>query len=200
MITTKAITPHHEAQLSQAFSSWVTLSPNSWSQLIAIFQTRTAVAKEHIMHPGDNAHELMFVCDGLLRFYYLSPNGKETNKAFIAENEFAGPLASTMLNLPIYYGVQALENTTYLVAPLADFTALYTADPLFERIGRKLAELLLMRKEIRMRSMLEQTATERYIDFKEKNQSLVDRIPQYQLAAYLGISDVSLSRLKNKTE
>jgi len=104
-----------------------------------------------------------------------------------------------MLNLPVYYGIQALEPTTYLVAPLEQFTALYTVDPLFERIGRKLAELLLIRKELRMRSMLEQTATERYLDFIQKNPSLAERIPQYQLAAYLGISEVSLSRLKKNT-
>ena len=150
------------------------------------------------MHPGDETHELLFCCQGVLRFYYLSADGKETNKAFIAENEFAGPLASTMLGLPVYYGIQALEQTDYLVAPLSQFTALYSANPLFERIGRKLAELLLMRKELRMRSMLEQTATERYLDFKAKNPSLINRIPQYQLASYLGISEVSLSRLKNK--
>ena len=49
-----------------------------------------------------------------------------------------------------------------------------------------------------MRSILEQTATERYLDFKANNPTLINRIPQYQLAAYLGISEVSLSRLKHK--
>ena len=80
------------------------------------FTVRRVAARAYISLPGDATHELLFVCQGLLRFYYVSGDGKESNKAFIAENEFAGPLASAMLNLPIYYGIQALEPTTLLAA------------------------------------------------------------------------------------
>lgn len=51
-----------------------------------------------------------------MRFYYLAEDGAETNKAFIAENTFAGPLAAAVLKLPVIYGIQALEPTSLLVA------------------------------------------------------------------------------------
>ncbi|MEM7345241.1 MAG: Crp/Fnr family transcriptional regulator [Chloroflexota bacterium] len=186
-----------QSQLRQAFTQWADLSDQQWETVATIFQERQVNARDFVSFPGDDTHELIFVGQGLLRFYYISAEGKETNKAFIAENEFAGPLASAMLGLPIYYGIQALESTTMLVAPFAQFTALYAQDLAFERLGRKLAEQLLVRKELRMRSMLEQNARERYLDFLQKQPTLVDRIPQYHLASYLGITEVSLSRLKN---
>lgn len=184
-------------QLRTTLEQWTILSEEAWAQLTAVFTLKTAAPKTNIAFPGDTAHELIFVCQGLLRFYYLSENGKETNKAFVVENEFAGPLASAALNLPLYFGIEALEETTMLVAPFSQFQLLYEQHPAFERIGRKLAELLLIRKEVRMRSMLEQTATERYLDFIQNQPTLAERIPQYHLASYLGITEVSLSRLKN---
>ena len=186
--------------LQNTFNQRARLSNKQWRDLAAIFRVRQAGAKTFVARPGDEAHELIFVYRGLLRFYYLSAEGKETNKAFIAENEFAGPLASAVLGLPIYYGIQALEETTMLVASFAEFTELYPRDPLYERLGRLLAEQLLVRKELRMRSMLEQSAGDRYLDFVKKHPDLVDRVPQYHLASYLGMTEVSLSRLKNSRQ
>ncbi len=189
-----------QQQLRSAFSHWADLSDSQWERLSSVFSARRTAAREFVSQPGDNAHNLYFVVSGLLRFFYISPDGKETNKAFVAENEFAGPLASAALGLPLYFGIQALENTEMLVAPLADFSALYGADPLFERLGRRLAEQQLVRKELRMRSMLEKNARERYLDFVSLNPLLAERIPQYHLASYLGITEVSLSRLKRGIE
>jgi CRP-like cAMP-binding protein len=183
--------------LREAFTQWSNLSDNQWDILSSKFKIRQASPRDYVAFPGDLAHELIFVGQGLLRFYYVSADGKESNKAFIAENEFAGPLASALMGLPIYYGIQAMEATTMLIVPFSEFTALYSQDALFERLGRRLAEQLLVRKEMRTRSFLEQTANERYIDFIKKHPGLAERIPQYQLASYLGISEVSLSRLKN---
>ncbi|MEM9774555.1 MAG: Crp/Fnr family transcriptional regulator [Chloroflexota bacterium] len=187
----------HLQALKDAFEQWAPLSELQWAMLSSIFKVRRADAKADVALPGDTEHELIFVGEGLLRFYFLAADGKESNKAFIAENEFAGPLASASLGLPLYYGIQAIEDTTMLYANFKDFTALYDEDFVFERLGRKLAELLLIRKELRTRSLLEKSAGERYSEFLEKHPDLVDRVPQYHLATYLGVTEVSLSRLKN---
>ena len=183
--------------MRQELSHWTEMTDEQWEKLQAIFKLRSADSKEMIGFPGDSEHELIFVGQGLLRFYYLSADGKENNKAFIAENQFAGPLASAALGLPLYYGIEALEDTAFLVANFSDFTNLYDEDIVFERLGRKLAELLLIRKELRTRSLLEKTAGERYTDLLAEHPELIQRVPQYHLASYLGITEVSLSRLKN---
>lgn len=183
-------------QLRNAVAQWVALSGAQWTSLRAIFRPRRVESREFVALPGAEAHELLFVCQGLLRFYYVDGNGRETNKAFIAENEFAGPLASSALALPLYYGIEALEPTTLLVAPFSAFTALFEQQPVFDRLGRKLAERLLIRKELRTRSLLQQNASDRYRDFVRQHPDLIDRVPQYHIASYLGVTEVSLSRLK----
>ncbi|HQU73791.1 MAG TPA: Crp/Fnr family transcriptional regulator [Calditrichia bacterium] len=182
--------------LSAALQRWAELPQPQWLVVREGFRRRKAVARELVVFPGSQSHDLLFVSRGLLRFFYLDEGGRETNKAFVAENEFAAPLASAVLQQPVYYGVEALEETEYLSMPLGEFRALYHRHPVFERLGRCLAEMLLVRKERRMRSMLEQTATERYRTFLAENPLLAERIPQYHLASYLGITEVSLSRLK----
>jgi CRP-like cAMP-binding protein len=181
--------------MQNKLDNWVKLSPENWHKFIAIFRQKTFTPRETILLPGENKHELFFVCEGLLRFYYLDENGIESNKAFICENMFAGPLAAFALELPVVYGINALETTTVFVAPYQDFVNLFEIDPAFDRIGRKLAEWLLMRKELRMRSLLQKKAKDRYLEFVKQHPQFVQRVPQYHIASYLGITEVSLSRL-----
>ena len=186
----------HEQQLRTAINQWVELTDRQWATLAEIFRERVVKAQEYILLPGDYVHELLFVCSGLLRFYYLSEDGTESNKAFIAENTFAGPLASSVLKMPVIYGIQALEPTTLLVAKYSDFVALFDEHPAFDRLGRKLAEWLLVRKELRTRNLLQHQAKDRYLAFRQQFPDMVERVPQYHIASYLGITEVSLSRLK----
>jgi len=183
-------------QLRNAVDQWVELTDQQWKQFAAIFTEKTVDPQELILLPGDYVHELLFVCSGLLRFYYLSEDGTESNKAFIAENTFAGPLAASALKMPVIYGIEALEPTTLLVASYADFVNLFDQHPIFDRLGRRLAEWLLIHKELRTRNLLQYQAKDRYVAFKHQFPELVERVPQYHIASYLGITEVSLSRLK----
>lgn len=183
-------------QMRKAVDEWVSLSDAQFERLFSIFQLKQAPAQSSLLLPGDRVHELVFIASGLLRFYYLDDDGVESNKAFVAENEFAGPLASAALDLPVIYGIQTLEPSTLLCASYADFSHLFDEDPLYDRLGRKFAELLLVRKELRMRSMLQKKAVERYVEFREQYPDLLQRVPQYHIASYLGITEVSLSRIR----
>lgn len=183
-------------QLRAALEQWAVLPEPQWAALWPIFHARTIRSQGYVVLPGAECQELFFVASGLLRFYYVADDGKESNKAFIAENQLAGSLTAFALDLPFLYGVQALEPTTLLVARYADFVTLYERHPLFDRLGRRLAETLLIGKELRTRSLLQQQAAQRYQEFVRHYPNLVDRVPQYHIASYLGITDVSLSRLK----
>lgn len=187
---------HQFQQLRQVVDQWVTLSDAQWAAFSSLFSERKVLRGDHLLLPGNRVYELLFVTHGLLRFYYAGDDGTESNKAFIAEHTFAGPLAASMLDLPVVYGVQALEDTHLLVANYKAFVALFEEHPVFDRLGRCFAEQLLMRKELRMRSLLQQNAKERYLDFVKQHPDLIQRIPQYHIASYLGVTEVSLSRLR----
>ena len=193
MLTTQTNLFDH---LKFAAQEWVTLTERQWRTFAGIFDVRALEAGEHLHYPGDSAHKLIFVSSGLLRFYYPAEDGKESNKAFLTEGSFGGALAAASLGLPLIYGVEALEETSLLAADLADLSALYDEHPVFDRFGRKLAERLLTRKELRVRSMLQQNAKERYLALRQTEPALVKRVPQYHLASYLGVTEASLSRLK----
>lgn len=190
-----AMTEHHRA-LVHAAQQWTRLDDTQQRMLAAGFTVRNVAAQEHLILPGATTHEVLFVARGLLRFYYPSDDGKESNKAFVAEGEFAGALAAANLGLPLLYGVEALEPSVVLATPYADFVTLMDDHPVFERLGRKLAELILTRKELRTRSLLMQSARDRYLDFVEQRPDLVQRVPLYHIASLLGITDVHLSRIR----
>lgn len=191
--------PHwHQQVRSILLATGISLSEVQWRRLAGILHWQQRQEREYIILPGSTQHELYFVCKGLLRVYYTTDAGKEANKAFIPEHDFAAPLAASALGLPLIYGVQTLEPSEIVVAGYAEFTDLFDLDPIYDRIGRLIAETILIRKELRMRSLLQQTASERYLEFVRQFPELVERIPQYHIASYLGISEVSLSRLKGQ--
>lgn len=183
-----------------ALREWVALTELQWRTFATIFEERVLDTGEHLHYPGDSEHKLIFVSSGLLRFYYLAEDGKESNKAFLSEGTFGGALAAAGMGLPLIYGVEALEDTSLLTADLSDLSALFDEHPIFDRFGRKLAEHILMRKELRMRALLQQNAGERYLALRRAQPDLVRRVPQYHLASYLGVTEASLSRLKRDLE
>lgn len=177
---------------------WAPLDADRQLELASRFEVRRVAAGEALAMPGDDRHEILFVAEGLLRFYYCGADGKESNKAFVIEGEFAGAVASAQLGVPLLYGIQALEPTTVLASSYAAFSALMDADPAFERLGRKLAETILARKERKARDLMLKTASERYADLLQTRPDLVQRVPLYHLASYLGMTDVHLSRVRRE--
>lgn len=187
-------------RMRSTVKQWVDLSDEHWHTFASIFRKRNFPPLAHVLMPGTKVYELIFMNEGLLRFYYCGDDGAESNKAFVTENTFVGPLASSALELPVIFGIQTLEASECLTATFKEFTALFQRHPIFERLGRLLAESLLIRKELRTRSLLLESGKDRYLNFLAHESHLIDRVPQYHIASYLGITEVSLSRLKRSLE
>jgi CRP-like cAMP-binding protein len=168
-----------------------------WEQLMSVFTELHLARGESHAVPGDKLYELAFVHTGLLRFYYVDEQGDEWNKAFICEGEFGGSLAAKGPGEAITYGVQALEDTVLLRCDLVAFRSLYDEGPAFEHLGRELAELQLRRKETLARNMIQYTAAQRYELLRTRSPWMLQRIPQYHIASHLGITEVSLSRIRH---
>lgn len=186
------------AQLRASFQQWSPLPDPQWNDLASIFHRREVPADSYLLHPGDEVYQLYFVAEGLLRIYYIDEEGAEANKSFPAEGGFAGPLATALLDLPSRYGIQALEDSVLLAAQYNNYFELLEQHPAFDRLGRKMLEWLLGRRELREQSLLQQSAKERYLDFVDQYSDIFNRIPQYHVASYLGITEVSLSRLRSQ--
>lgn len=151
-----------------------------------------------LFQAGEPVTDFFFITKGLVRYYYLTQEGKEFNKAFAAENEFVGSLSAMVPGTPCRYSVQALEETAVLAIPVRTILASYERHPAWERVGRRHAEIVAVRKEIREGEFLLDSAETRYRRLLSDAPTLVDRVRQYHLASYLGITDVALSRIRNR--
>ncbi len=185
-------------QLRAQIEQFAPLAEAAWNDFVCLFQLRTLNKGSHIVLPGDPTSGLYFVCAGLLRYYYIADDGKEWNKAFITENTLTASFSEDFSGSPSPYGIQTLENTILLSARYTDFEALYEPHISVERLERRFVEQVLAGKLSRERSFLQYNAKSRYQDFLRQHPSLPERIPQYHLASYLGVSEVTLSRLRNQ--
>ncbi|MFK5913974.1 MAG: Crp/Fnr family transcriptional regulator [Woeseiaceae bacterium] len=174
------------------------IEDEEFTRLLKLFEIRTYKNKEHIIDPTEEKSSVFFILSGLIRYYYLAEDGKEWNKAFISEDMMCTSFSKDFLGLVSPYGIQAIEKTTILIANFSQFELLYDKSPRIERLGRKLIERILISKMKRERSFLQDSAKMRYVDFAKENSRLFQRIPQYHLASYLGITEASLSRISNE--
>lgn len=175
------------------------IEQEEFTTLLKLFELRTYKNKNHIIDPTEEKSSVFFILSGLIRYYYLAEDGKEWNKAFISEDMMCTSFSKDFLGLVSPYGIQAIEKTTILIANFSKFELLYEKNPRIERLGRKLIERILISKMKRERSFLQNSAKMRYMDFTTENPRLFQRIPQYHLASYLGITEASLSRISNET-
>ncbi len=149
-----------------------------------------------LVRAGEPMREFFFIISGLVRFYYSTEDGKEFNKAFALENHFVGSFGAEVGQEPCRFSIQALEQTEALVIPVQVIREGYDRHHCWERVGRKMAERVAISKELREGEFLLDSAETRYRRFLATYPGLAERINQYHIASYLGITDVALSRIR----
>jgi CRP/FNR family transcriptional regulator, anaerobic regulatory protein len=146
---------------------------------------------------GDTVHPLYFVHSGAVRYMLIVPEtGEDVTKDFSFAPTFAASFGSAVSGQPARVAIAATMDCVVSSWPLQRLTALYDADPQWQKLGRKLAEWLYVRKEDREIAFLTQTAEQRYAALTQTFPGMIDQVPQRHLASYLGITPESLSRLK----
>ncbi len=169
-----------------------------WEAFIQRLSERTFEKNDYLVRAGDVANNFYFIVRGLVRFFYSTEDGKEFNKHFAMENGYAGSFHSLVLGEPCGYFIQALERTETIVLPNQVMNEFYDRHPCWERIGRRSAENLALTKETREKEFLLDSLETRYRRFLKEYPGVADRIPQYHIASYLGVTDVALSRIRKK--
>ena len=163
---------------------------------VAPFRVSMLEREQHFVRAGEVGFDVCFVHEGLLRSYYLSAKGQEFNKHFFVEGSFAAPLASLVTHEPSPVSIDALEATTVLRTSYSNLLEIYEKYPALNEVGRVLVEYAWIGKERRETQLIMLNAAERYRAFLKEFPGLSQRIPQYQIASYLGITPVQLSRIR----
>ncbi|WP_434340479.1 Crp/Fnr family transcriptional regulator [Motilimonas cestriensis] len=154
-------------------------------------------AGQHLFRQGEMEDALYFVKQGLFKAYYLCQDGKELVKSFIAEGDVITNLSAVFEREPCTFSLLALEPAALVKV---DFDSLYqhTLDDL--QLSRFMLTSLIklaQKKERREYEFLCLDATTRYQQLMQRQPDLLHRITQNDIARYLGITPVALSRIKH---
>ncbi|MFZ6663436.1 Crp/Fnr family transcriptional regulator [Peijinzhouia sedimentorum] len=153
--------------------------------------------REFLYRNGEVQKEIGFVCQGLLRKYYVNEKGSEIITGFISENGYATDYPSFLRQKPSKYHIQCLETTIIVKVPYEKLHEAYRKHKSSEMYGRLVAEKVLTRETDRVESLLFESAEERYLKFIDENKDIIHRISLTHLASYLGIERQSLSRIRS---
>lgn len=159
---------------------------------------RQLARDEYLLRAGEQHHFLCFIDSGLLRLFYVSPEGKERNKAFYTGGHLVGPVSAALSGGPAPFSIQALEPSEVLLLPYPAFAEASAVHAEVAQLNIRLLSLAFMRNEQREAMLLTCNAEQRYRWLLQHEPELQDRLPQHHIASYLGVDAVSLSRLKRK--
>lgn len=185
----------HTATLRETLLQIAPLPEQEITFLLGHSHLKTYAGGKSLISAGDVAEQCWFLGAGFLRFYYITENGREFNKAFSRPGEIILPLTSFVSGQVNGFHIDAITDVETLAFPVRIIPALFERHPLWERVGRVLAEQMAMRKELRERELLLDSALARYERFAERYPELAEWLPQRQIASYIGITEQALSRL-----
>lgn len=139
-----------------------------------------------------------YVVSGLLRFYYLTESGKELNKCFYREGDFASDFASFYLRQPSRFSIATIEPSVLVRIAYRDLEGVLERSPELRFLSEQAMNTLMIRNERREEDFLTLSAGERFRKFVSNFPDYMDRIPQRHIASYLGITPESLSKYKTQ--
>lgn len=169
-----------------------------WQLLEPYIKERKIKKGGYMVREGEKGKEVGLILEGNMRHFYTR-DGEEKTTYFYFEHAFVSAYISCITGAPSLVSVEALTDTTLLTFPYARIKELFATSIHWERFGRLIAEWAMMGLEDRMVGLLTQSPEERYIALLNSNKTkILQRIPQHLIANYLGITPVSLSRIRNR--
>jgi CRP-like cAMP-binding protein len=184
-------------QLRDFFRLFINFSDEELEEVSHFFHPKKLKKGQHLLLPGEIATETGFVVKGVFRVYYLV-EGKESTRFLGCENIFIGSIPSFTTQTPCVEYVEALENSELLMLSFQDLQKMYDISPKWDRLVRLLAEYSYNEQQRRIYSLIALTAQERYEELAKNRPDIIQRIPQYIIANYLGISPETLSRIRKQ--
>lgn len=162
-------------------------------------QTPTVFEKgEDLFSQGDVASDLFLLQSGLVKLHYVTFEGKAWVKSFIKDAGLVGSRASQELGIGSPFSATCLETTSALKIPYRPFAQACNDDPVLAGHAFRFFQWLGLRKELREYELLCISAEERYRNVLKADPDLVKRITQTDLARFLGITPIALSRIKGR--
>ena len=176
----------------------VTLTPEEQELLLSKTITQHYKAKTVILNAGEICKYSYFVNSGLLRSFSINDNITEHVLQFACEGWWIGDMYSLLSQKPGNLFIEVIEDAEVVLLPKENQDELYHLIPKLERFFRILIENSLVAHQERLMDNLSLTAEERFEKFCSKYPTLIQRVPQKQIASYIGVTPEFFSKMKAK--
>ena len=187
-----------QLQMQNICENKLAITLSHWETFTQHFSALKLEAQQHWVQAGDICTELCFILEGLIRIYYIDQAGNEVNQHFYQANEMIAPVDALVSKEPCQYFIQALEPTRLMVASYTALSKSGEESPELLRLEIKMLQTIFIKSARREAHLLLGNAEQRYRWFCKEYPELLERLPQYHIASFLGITAVSLSRLRKK--
>ncbi len=184
--------------IKNSFEKYVKLSSKSWEELKTILVKRSYKKGTLFCKEGQRYNNEIYVKAGVIRSYYSAFSGDEINIAFYQENDFSTPWFYRNFEGKSTLNFESLTDSILYEFNAEVFYKLMQEFNDLGNFGRIFVEKELKEKIYRELYLLTKSAEERYAYFNKKYPGLENKIAHYHIASYLGITPISLSRLRNK--
>ncbi len=175
------------------------LTPDEALMMMEAFAKTVHVPKkEHWFMEGQRTDEVAFVLRGLLRSYYIKPDGENVTANFFFAPVITGDIAANITRQPTRLNFQALEDTELRVAKLETLNQLGDQHPFVWKFFARYFQQIYMFSHQNQISQIYDTPTERYLKLFNQRPKVMEQIPQHYIASYLGIKPESLSRIRKR--
>lgn len=175
-------------------SKYVSLTEDEKKAILSLAIFQSVKKGTILLKEGERSNDGYFVLRGCIRTYYIK-DGDEKTTAFYTEMEALTPHC-VVTKAPSEYYISCVNDTILLVSNPDMEAETFDKFPKFETLCRILAEELLAKQQINFDEFKTSSPEQRYLNLLQKRPDLIQRVPQHQLASYLGIKPQSLSRLR----
>lgn len=182
----------------QHIERFVSLNEEEKNAFSEIVEERIVKRKSFIVQPGFVCKHQTHIVRGALRSYFITPDGSEHTIAIAIDDWWISDFYSYTSQTPASLYVEALENSVIQQISYDNVERICNDHPRFERFFRLVAQKAFAYSQRRALSNIGKTAEERYLEYAEMYPQIIQRIPQYIIASYLGMSPEFLSKIRKK--
>lgn len=175
-----------------------TLDASEQEDLLKNSEIQTYRKNGHLVVTGDEVNHVLYLLDGIVRYYVLTHDGREVTKSFYKNSFLIGSFDVTFNNIASKFSVQALSDVRALKIPIANIRLLLENSHSFSKCYNQFLTSVFVFKEKREIELLSTTGKERYENFIKEFPELLGDLSGVALASYLGITPVQLSRIKSQ--
>lgn len=178
-------------------SKKISLTEDEVKEITSYFKVTKIKKRQFIIQPDFIPKYRNYVVQGAFRAYVVADEGEEHTVQFAVEDWWISDYNGYIFQQPASMFVMALEDSIILQIDYESEQNLKAVNHKFETFFRKMAEGSVAAMQRRLISNLTKTAEERYEEFEKKYPSITQRVPQYALASFLGMTTQYLSKLRN---